>query len=114
MTDGDDAMTLRVDPGELGALRTAFADAAEAIGREVLALRRDGLLGEPWLGDEVSRAVRDFYNQRVMVAADGPYAALVAYEAELSRVRDTLARMVTEYQRAEDEATAAVSVRGRR
>ncbi len=38
-----------------------------------------------------------------MSATDGPYAALVAYEAELLRVRDTLQLMEDEYRRTEGD-----------
>jgi hypothetical protein len=38
-----------------------------------------------------------------MDSTDGPYAALVAYEAELLRVRDTLQQMEDEYRRAEGD-----------
>ena len=54
----------------------------------------------------MSLRVRDFYNRHVMDATDGPYAALVAYEAELLRVRDTLLRMEEEYRRTEGENAA--------
>lgn len=71
----------------------------EALGR----LRNEGFLGAPWLGDEISLEVRDFYNRHVMSSTDGPYAALVAYEAELLRVRDTLQQMEDEYRRTEGD-----------
>ena len=66
-------------------------------------LRNEGYLGEPWLGDEISLEVRDFYNRHVMDSTDGPYAALVAYEAELLRVRDRLQQMEDEYRRTEGD-----------
>ena len=72
---------------------------ADQLGR----IRNDGYLVEPWLGDEISLEVRDFYNRHVMDSTDGPYAALVAYEAELLRVRDTLQQMEDEYRRTEGD-----------
>ena len=63
----------------------------------------EGYLGAPWLGDEMSMEVRDFYNRHVMDSSDGPYAALIAYEAELLRVRDTLQQMEDEYRRTEGD-----------
>ena len=68
--------------------------------------QHDGYLGEPWLGDEMSREVQDFYNRHVMDSAHGPYAALVAYHAELVSVRDTLLQTEQEYRRTEGENSA--------
>ncbi len=82
---------------------SAFDDALADIGEQLRRLRNEGYLGEPWLGDEISLEVRDFYNRHVMDSTDGPYAALVAYEAELLRVRDTLQRMEDEYRRTEGD-----------
>ena len=83
--------------------KAAFDDAANEVGQHVVRLQREGYLGDPWLGDEISLEVRDFYNRHVMDSTDGPYAALVAYEAELLRVRDTLPQMEDEYRRTEGE-----------
>ena len=66
-------------------------------------MQNEGYLREPWLGDEISRQVFDFYNQHIMNSTTGPYAALVAYEAELLRVRDTLKQMEDEYRRTEGD-----------
>ena len=84
-------------------MRAAFEEALTSLGAQLRRLRNEGYLGEPWLGDEISREVRDFYNRHVMDATNGPYAALVAYEAELLRVRDTLKRMEDEYRRTEGD-----------
>lgn len=96
-------VTLRVEPHAIPAVRAAFDEALGELDRQLRRLRAEGYLGEPWLGDEVSREVRDFYNQHVMDAADGPYAALVAYEKELLHVRDTLQRMEDDYRRTEGD-----------
>ena len=66
-------------------------------------MRNEGYLKEPWLGDEISAEVAAFYNRYVMDSSTGPYAALVAYEAELLHVRDTLKRMEDEYRRTEGD-----------
>ena len=100
------AVRLRVEPHAIPAARAAFDDAATEVGQHVARLRREGYLGDPWLGDEISLEVRDFYNRHVMDSTDGPYAALVAYEAELLRVRDTLAQMEDQYRRTEGENAA--------
>ena len=47
--------------------------------------------------------LKDFYNDHVMRADTGPYAALVAYESELLRVRETLKQMEDEYRRTEGD-----------
>jgi hypothetical protein len=97
------SVTLRIQAGAIPALRMAFEEAAAVVGQQVVRLQREGYLGEPWLGDEISLEVRNFYNRHVMDSTDGPYAALVAYEAELLRVRDTLQHMEDEYRRTEGD-----------
>ena len=96
-------VTLRLQPSAIPIVRSAFDDALIVMREHLHRLRNEGYLGEPWLGDEMSQHVRDFYNQHVMNSSTGPYAALVAYEAELLRVRDTLQRMEDEYRRTEGD-----------
>lgn len=103
MAVGYSSVMLRVEPRSIPKLRAAFDDALLRIGEHLRRLQNEGYLGEPWLGDEISRHVRDFYNDHVMNSPTGPYAALVAYEAELLRVRDTLQRMEDEYRRTEGD-----------
>jgi hypothetical protein len=96
-------VALRVEPQAIPAIRWAFDDALADLSEQLRRVRNEGYLGEPWLGDEMSLEVRDFYNRHVMDSTDGPYAALVAYEAELLRVRDTLQQMEDEYRRTEGD-----------
>jgi hypothetical protein len=96
-------VTLRLEPRTIPAVRLAFDDALAMLADQLGRIRNDGYLLEPWLGDEISLEVRDFYNRHVMDSTDGPYAALVAYEAELLRVRDTLQQMEDEYRRTEGD-----------
>jgi hypothetical protein len=96
-------VALRVEPQAIPAIRLAFDDALADLSEQLRRVRNEGYLGEPWLGDEISLEVRDFYNRHVMDSTDGPYAALVAYEAELLRVRDTLQQMEDEYRRTEGD-----------
>ena len=103
MTGVRGVATLRVEPRAIPAVRIAFEEAAAKVGRLLDRLSSDGYLGEPWLGDEVSRAVCDFYNHHVMDSPTGPYAALVAYHAELVKVRDTLLHTEQEYRRVEGD-----------
>ena len=87
-------VALRVEPQAIPAIRSAFDDALADLSEQLRRVRNEGYLGEPWLGDE---------NRHVMDSTDGPYAALVAYEAELLRVRDTLQQMEDEYRRTEGD-----------
>jgi hypothetical protein len=96
-------VALRVEPQAIPAIRLAFDDALADLSEQLRRVRNEGYLVEPWLGDEISLEVRDFYNRHVMDSTDGPYAALVAYEAELLRVRDTLQQMEDEYRRTEGD-----------
>jgi hypothetical protein len=103
MSDRPSPVTLRLAPHSIPAVRTAFDQALRSLGELLSRLRREGYLSEPWLGDEISAEVRDFYNRHIMDSTDGPYAALVAYEAELLNVRDSLQRMEDEYRRTEGD-----------
>jgi hypothetical protein len=96
-------VTLRVEPHAIVGVRKAFEEALTEIGKLLNRLQNEGYLHEPWLGDEISLEVRDYYNDRVMNSTDGPYAALVAYEAELLHVRETLKSMEDEYRRTEGD-----------
>ncbi|MBW0090170.1 hypothetical protein I4I73_15230 [Pseudonocardia sp. KRD-184] len=107
MTDYPPA-TLRVGPGALSRMRAAYEDSLVELRVQLRRLGEVGYLAGPWLGDPVSRQTFEFYNRRVMDAPDGPYQALLAYEAELVRVRDQLAAMEADYRRTEDENTALV------
>lgn len=102
MTDYPPA-TMRVSPQALPAMRAAYDKALDDLGAQLRALRDVGHLAGPWLGDPVSQETFEFYNRRVMEAPDGPYHALLAYEAELVRVRDQLTAMEADYRRTEGE-----------
>ena len=103
MLDHPSSVTLWLAPSTIPMMRAAFDHALIDIRHHLIRLQNEGYLGEPWLGDEISLEVRDFYNRHVMDSTDGPYAALVAYEAELLRVRDTLQQMEDEYRRTEGD-----------
>lgn len=103
MSDRPSPVVLRVEPHAIPAIRMAFEEALSSLSDHLNRLRNEGYLHEPWLGDEMSLEVRDYYNNRVMDSPDGPYAALVAYEAELLHVRDTLQRMENDYRRTEGD-----------
>lgn len=96
-------VTLQLSPQALPAMRAAHDRALADLGRELQKLAEVGHLKGPWLGDPVSAQTVEFYNARVMEAPDGPYAALLAYQQELVRVRDRIADMESDYQRTEGE-----------
>jgi hypothetical protein len=98
---------LRVEPDTIPQLRELFSECLRLLGEKLEDLRSNGRMVDAWMHDPVSTRMRDLYNTHVMDAADGGYAALRAYEAELLRVHDTLAEMERNY-RATDEDTAAL------
>lgn len=98
--------SLQVHPAAIPALRTAFDDAITELRPHLRRLRQEAYIPEPWLGDPVSAEVARVYNVKVMDAADGPYAAMVALEAELLRICDALQLMEEDYRRVEGENAA--------
>lgn len=99
-------VTLHLEPHALPMVRSAFEDAIAEVQAHLARLGRTGFIPEAWLGDPVSAEVQAHYNTTVMEASDGPYAALVAYEAELTRIRDNLQLMEDHYRRTEGENAA--------
>jgi hypothetical protein len=97
---------MRIEPSTIPAIRAAFDDALAELKPHLVRLRQEAYIPEPWLGDPVSAEVAQTYNRTVMEAADGPYAAMVALEAELLRIRDTLQAMEDDYRRTEGDNAA--------
>jgi hypothetical protein len=97
---------LRLEPHALPMMRTAFEEAISEVQAHVTRLGRIGFIPDAWLGDPVSATVQEHYNAAVMEAADGPYAAPVAYEAELVRICDSLQLMEDHYRRTEGDNAA--------
>jgi hypothetical protein len=95
---------LRLEPHMIPALRAEFDSALDQLGQALVDLRSRGYLPAAWLGDEVSAAVAAHYTRRAMEQPDSSYRALIAYEAELTRVRDTLQRMEDHYRHADQTA----------
>ena len=94
---------LRLQPHMIPALRASFRSAVDQLTDVTSALRWNGTLAEPWLGDETSADVAAHYTRRAMDDPDSSYRSLVAYRDELLRVHDTLQRMEDEYRRNEGE-----------
>jgi hypothetical protein len=86
-------------------LRATFSAALDQLDDALGHLGNRGYLPTAWLGDETSAAVAAHYTSRAMEQPDSSYRALLEYEAELTRVRDTLQRMEDQYLHT-DQATA--------
>jgi hypothetical protein len=99
-------VTLRLEPHMLPAVRSAFDDALAELIPQLVRLGIDGFVAEPWLGDPVSAMVASYYQVIVMESPDGPYAALRAYEVELTKVRDNLQVLEDHYRRTEGDNVA--------
>ncbi|HYH29103.1 MAG TPA: hypothetical protein VD903_01860 [Pseudonocardia sp.] len=97
---------LRIEPSAIPAIRAAFDDSLAELRPHLRRLGQEAYIREPWLGDPVSAEVASDYNRRVMDARDGPYAAMVALEAELLRIRETLMLLEDHYRRTEGENAA--------
>ena len=97
---------LRLEPQTIPEVRAAFDSALSQLGEALMHLRTRGYLPTAWLGDETSAAVAAHYTLVAMEQPDSSYRALLEYEAELTRVRDTLQRMEDHYLRTEDAADA--------
>ena len=81
---------LRIEPQALPRLRAALDDALRRLETPLRDLQADARLPRPWLGDPVSASSASTYAHR---ATDGPAPALrtlLAYRAELTRMRDGL------------------------
>lgn len=97
------ADALRVTPDVLPDLRRAVDDTLAQLSPHLERMMDEALLPEPWLGDPVSQASFEIYNNHVMGADDGPFHALLTYEQELLNISQRLA----DIQRNYDEAEAA-------
>jgi hypothetical protein len=97
---------LRIEPSAIPAIRAAVEESLIELAPHLRRLGQDAYIPEPWLGDPVSAEVASSYNARVMDAGDGPYAAMVALEAELLRIRDSLQLLEDHYRRTEGENAA--------
>ena len=88
---------LRLQAHMIPSIRASFSAALDDLDAALGQLRRNGLLAQPWLGDETSSEVAAHYTRRAMEAPDSSYRSLQQYRAELGRVHDTLQRMEDHY-----------------
>jgi hypothetical protein len=101
--------TFRVVDGQIPALRAAVEESLIDLRDQLFRLRQEGVI-QQWLGDPVSEDVVQQYNARVMGAAGGPsaYGALVAYQAELVKIKESLELMERGYVGAEGDTKGDV------
>lgn len=99
-------ITLHVQPDALPAVRAAIEDGLADLRVQLVHLANGAFIREPWMGDPVSEETRVFYNTTVMESPDGPLAALLAYQGELTRIRDNLQAMEDHYRRTEGDNAA--------
>lgn len=99
-------VTLHLQPHALPAVRAALEEALTELSGHLYRLTTSGFIPEAWLGDPVSAIVQTHYNRMVMRAADGPYAVMVAYELELTRIRNNVKAMEDHYHRTEGDNAA--------
>ena len=95
------AEMFQVDPQRLTTVREAYDKALDELGPQLDNLRYAGFVQSPWMGDDVSEAVRVHYNVTVMESPLGAYQAMRTYEKELAAVRDQFAEMERAYLAAE-------------
>jgi hypothetical protein len=103
--------TFRVVDGQIPALRAAVEESLIDLRDQLFRLRQEGVI-QQWLGDPVSEDVVQQYNARVMGAVGGSvapgsaYGALVAYQAELVKIKESLELMERGYVGVEGDIEA--------
>jgi hypothetical protein len=102
------SVTLHVLPEALPAVRAAIEDALADLQVQLQRLTFGGFIPQAWLGDSVSEETRLFYNTTVMEADNGSMSALLAYQAELTRIVDSLKAMEDNYSRNEGNVAGLV------
>lgn len=92
---------LRLAPEAIPTVRAAVDESLAELSAQLLRLRHQAVIPEPWMGDATSASVHRDYQQRVVEAVDGPLAAMRAYEVELNRILESLKVMEDQYSRTE-------------
>ena len=103
VSDRPSPVALRIEPRAIPRLYKAYDEAVAVMSNHLARLEQEGYLHEPWLGDEVSMDVRNFYNKHIMDPLHGPFGALLAYRDELTRVREALRHLDEQYRRTEGD-----------
>src|SRR5687767_12363809 len=104
----------RVVDGQIPAVRAAVDESLNELSIQLQLLQVDGVI-QPWLGDPVSERVVMHYNARVMGVGGGSaapgapgsaYGALVAYQTELVKIKESLELMERGYVRTDGDMAA--------
>jgi hypothetical protein len=100
--------TFRVVVGQIPAVRAAVEESLDELRSQLRRLQVEGVI-QQWLGDPVSENVVLQYNVRVMgtgggsAASGSAYGALIAYQAELVKIKESLELMERGYVRSDGE-----------
>ena len=97
------AAVLRVTPQALPDIRTALDSVLAELSPQLMRMLYEAWIPEPWMGDSESHRMWTSYITKVMTAEDGPYKAMLAYEAQLSAARDRLAEIEDADRRTEGD-----------
>jgi hypothetical protein len=97
------AGSLHVQPDAIPAVRAAFEEALSELTPHLQRLQQEAAIPEPWLGDITSAEVATHYTERVIKADQGPLRAMLEYEAELTRILESLKATEDSYLRGEGE-----------
>src|SRR5881227_168993 len=106
MPGSEPPATLHLQPHTLPSVRAELEGALDELGIQLARLTRAAFIPEAWMGDRISEDVRVFYNQTVIESPAGPMAALIAYQTELTRIRDSVKAMEDHYRRTEGDNAA--------
>jgi hypothetical protein len=92
-------VTLRLEPHMLPVVRAAFDDALAELRPQLIRVGQTGYV-------QATTTAHSPRSDRLRTRTVAPYAALVAYEAELLKVRDNLQVLEGHYRRTEVENAA--------
>ena len=94
---------LHVQLDAIPAVRAAFEGALSELTPHLQRLQQEALIPKPWLGDITSAEVVTHYTERVIKADQGPLRAMLEYEAELTRILESLKAIEASYPRTDGE-----------
>jgi hypothetical protein len=97
---------LHVQSGAIPAVRAAFEGALSELTPHLQRLQQDAVIPKPWLGDVTSAEVVTHYTERVIKGDQGPLRAMLEYEAELTRILESLKATEDGYLRGDGDNAA--------
>jgi hypothetical protein len=106
--------TFRVVDGQIPAVRAAVEESLDELRSHLRRLQVEGVI-KPWLGDPVSENVVMQYNARVMGAGAGAaapgsaFGALIAYQAELVKIKENLDLIERGYGRTDGDTAGDIA-----